>query len=100
VLINLTQPILDIIEGQLFSTIIHEENSHCTFIVGLSDGSKPLLACSVPYLKLDSLIGQFNSFDPKIYSNRGHMTRWKLIVWKPKEDARFADTWISDHDEL
>ena len=50
--LDLLHPILDIVEGVAIVDGVGEYNAHCSFVVSLSDGLEPFLACSVPDLQL------------------------------------------------
>lgn len=53
-LVDLGQPVLDILEGLTVCDIIDEDDSVGTLVVWGGDGLKSLLSCSIPDLKLDS----------------------------------------------
>ena len=47
---NLLEPILDVVVSVLFGAVIDENDSHCSFVVGLSDGAEALLPSGIPHL--------------------------------------------------
>jgi hypothetical protein len=55
-LINLLQPILDVIESLLVSAVVHQNDAHRPLVVSLSDSPESLLSCCVPHLQLNLLI--------------------------------------------
>ena len=73
VCIYLLQPITYIIESHLFRTIIHQQNTHCPLVVGLSNSSEPFLSSSVPNLQLYLFIKQIDCLYPEINTNGGHV---------------------------
>ncbi len=55
-LVNLLEPVLDVIESLLVSAVIDEDDAHSSFVIGLRNGSEALLTCSVPHLQLNFLV--------------------------------------------
>jgi hypothetical protein len=55
-LFNLPEPVLNVIEGLHVGAVVHKNDAHCSFVVGLGNGSKSLLTSCVPHLQLHSLI--------------------------------------------
>ena len=70
-LIYLLQPILNVIEGLLLSTVIHQYYTHRSLIICLSDRSESLLSCCVPNLQFNSFVIHIDCFYLEIntYSN-------------------------------
>ena len=91
VLVNLVEPVLDIIEGYFFCAVIHKNDAHRPFVISLSNCSESLLACSVPDLQLDHLVIQLYSFDPEIDSDGWHVAGGKLVVRETKKETSFTD---------
>ena len=56
VLVNLAEPVGNVIESVFFGAIVHEEYAHGSFVVGLRDSSKSFLAGSIPHLQFDCLV--------------------------------------------
>lgn len=65
-LVNLFQPILNIIEGLFFGTIIDKNNAHCSLIICLCNSSETFLTCCVPNLKFYSFLINIDCFYLKI----------------------------------
>ena len=99
-LVNLFEPILNVIKSDLFSTIVHQEDTHGSFVVCLCNRSKSLLSRSVPNLQLYRLIGNIYSFYPEVYPDGRHVGCWELVVRKSQEQTSFAHTTITDDDQL
>lgn len=53
--VDLSDPITYIVKGVFTCTVICQNYTHCPFVIGLGDGSEPLLASSVPNLELHIL---------------------------------------------
>jgi hypothetical protein len=53
VLFDFFEPRIQVDERLLFEEIKHKDNTFCPLIVGVRDSSVPLLASSVPNLKLN-----------------------------------------------
>jgi len=70
-----------------------------TFVVGVSDGAKPLLAGSVPDLEFDVFVVRVDGLEPKIHANGGHVVLVKLVVGKPQQQAALAHGGVP-HDDV
>ena len=71
--INLFEPIHNVSESARLSTIVNENDSHSTLVVGLRDCSETLLPGGVPHLQFNSLILHIDCFDLEVdayYSNQ------------------------------
>mgnify|MGYP001148485436 CR=1 FL=1 len=73
----------DIIEGFRVSHRVCENDSMCTFVISLCDIFVPLLSCSIPDLKFQSVIIYGNSFNFEVDSNRSDIILLELIATKP-----------------
>ena len=65
-LLNIPDPVLDVIEAFLVGDVVDKHDAHGPSVVGGGDGSEPLLAGSVPDLKLDLLAIKLNCSDLEI----------------------------------
>jgi len=72
VLLNVPDPVLDVIETLLVGDIVDQHDPHGAPVVGSSDGSESLLSRCVPYLKLDLLTIQLYCTDLKVNSYCGN----------------------------
>ncbi len=52
-LLNVPDPVLDVVEALLVGDVVYQHDSHRASIVGSRDGAEALLACRIPDLKLD-----------------------------------------------
>ena len=52
---ELPEPPLHVLVGEVLGDVVHEERAHGPAVVGAGDGAVPLLARSVPDLRLDRL---------------------------------------------
>jgi hypothetical protein len=66
VLINLLEPVGNVVESSLISAIVNQDNAHGSLVVSLGDCAEPLLSSCVPYLQLDSLLIDVNFLDFKV----------------------------------
>ena len=64
----LTDPILDILEAFVLGAIVSQNDAHGPLIVGLRDGTEPLLAGCVPNLQLNVLAIDLHCLDLEIDS--------------------------------
>jgi len=68
VLLNLFKPkVLEVFEGDFVFEIKNKDDAIGTFVVCWSNGAKTLLACSIPYLHLDSTIIKLESSESKSF---------------------------------
>lgn len=51
-----------------------------TFVVGVGDGPKPLLASSVPDLQFDVFVVGSDSLESEVYADGGHVVLVELVV--------------------
>jgi len=72
-LVNLFEPVLNVVECLLVCAIINQNNTHSTLIISLCNCSESLLACSIPNLKFNSFIIHIDFLDLKINT-------YKLII--------------------
>ena len=54
-LINLLEPVRDVVESLLISAVVDQYDTHSPLVVSLSDCPEPLLTSCVPHLQFDSL---------------------------------------------
>lgn len=47
-LINVPEPLADVLKALGVGDVVHEHDSHGTPVVGCGDGVEPLLSCSIP----------------------------------------------------
>lgn len=62
-LLNLLQPVRNVVEGLLVSTVVHKNDAHCALVIGLSDSAETFLARCVPHLQLYSLVIHIDLLD-------------------------------------
>lgn len=55
-LVYLFQPVGDVIEGLLVSAVVNKNDTHGSFVIGLSNCPEAFLSSSVPDLKFDSFV--------------------------------------------
>jgi hypothetical protein len=97
-LVNLLQPVLDVVESCFLRAIVHQYYSHCSLIIRLRDCSESFLPCSVPHLELYSLVPHRNGLDLKVNTDGGHVAGGKVVLWESEQDATLAHTGISNDD--
>ena len=71
-----------------------------TFIVGIDNSSKSLLACSIPNLKFDDFIIDINWLESEIDANGNHIIFIELIICKPEEKRWLAYCTITNHNKF
>ena len=70
VLVDLSQPVLNVLEGLSVGDIVDEDDSVSTFVVRGSDGLEAFLSGGVPNLKLDGASSRLEGSNLEINSNR------------------------------
>ena len=70
VLVDLSQPVLNVLEGLSVGDIVDEDDSVSTLVVRGSDGLEVFLSCGVPYLKLNGASSGLEGSNLEINSNR------------------------------
>lgn len=56
-----------------------------TFVVGVDDGSEPLLSCGVPNLQFYDFVINFHGLEPEVDSDGDHIVFVELIISKSQE---------------
>ena len=69
VLVDLSEPVLDVLEGLAISDVVNKDDAMRSLVVGGSDGLEALLAGSVPDLQLDSAATGLESPDLEVDSD-------------------------------
>lgn len=95
-LINLLEPILDVVKGLLVSAVIDQDDSHSSLVISLSDSPESFLACCVPDLELHFLIIDINLLDLEVDSYKEldwfslllltygwHVRNWEAVLGEP-----------------
>jgi hypothetical protein len=67
-LIDLFEPIRNVVESLLVGAVVHQDDTHSTLVISLSNSPESFLACRVPHLKLDSLIIYIDLLDLEVDS--------------------------------
>ncbi len=65
-LINLLEPVLDIVKSDFLSAVVDEDDAHGSLVIGLCDRAEPLLTCRVPNLQLDALVLHINRLNLEV----------------------------------
>ena len=84
VLLDLADPVPNVVEALFIRHIIYQENTHRSAVVGSCDGPKALLPRSVPDLKLEALSLLLNGANLEVDSNGGDERGSEGIVRKAK----------------
>ena len=94
VLLQLLYPLGKAIVGGSPCNVENDQSSRRPLVVGLCDGSKPLLSSGVPYLGLDLLVAELKGFGGELDSDGGLRLLWEFIVGEAREEVGFADARI------
>ena len=93
-------PFLYVLETFDWGEIENQEDSYWPFVVGSGDGSKSFLSGSVPDLHFDFLVLDIEDLGPELDSKGRLMLVVEPSLDHAHEHAAFADTGVTDHDEL
>ena len=81
-LLNLLNPRADIVEGVFSSYVVHQNNSHCSFVVSLGDRSEALLPSGVPNLHLNLLSIDGDCFDLEVDTLEVKKRLPIVLIWE------------------
>lgn len=81
------KPASEMIEGFFSSDIVDQKSSSCSSVVRSGDALERFLACSVPYLKLNVFIVNFDRSAAKLNSDSEVMLLSKPLVGELKKQA-------------
>ena len=65
-LLDVPDPVFDVVERFVAGDVVDEQDAHGAAVVGRGDGPEPLLSRRVPYLQLDLLPVQLNCPDLEV----------------------------------
>ena len=65
-LLDVPDPVLDVVETLLVGDVVHKHDAHGAAVVGRRDRPEPLLTRRVPDLKFDLLSVQLNCADLEV----------------------------------
>ena len=100
VFVNLTEPLLNVVEGLHIGDIVHYGNTVGTAVVGGGDGAEALLSSGIPDLKLDGLPVQVQGADLEIDTDGADVGLGVGIIDETEEEARLSDAGVSDQEDL
>jgi len=98
--VDLTEPLLNVVEGLHISAVEHKDDTLCTTVVAASDGTETLLTGCIPNLELDHLAVAVKSLDFEVDTDGGDMRISPGIIGKTKKKATLSDTRITDQKDL
>ena len=91
---------LDVVERNLISDIIHYNDTMGSSVVRTGDGSESLLTSSIPDLKFDRLAIVLDGSDLEINTDRTDVTLCVGIISESQEQTTLANTRVSDQEKL
>ena len=97
---NFVQPLGDVVEGRLVTSVGHQHYRIGTSVVSVGDGPVSLLAGRVPNLQLNILFGHLEGSKPEVDPNGGDVVLRESVVSETDEEARFAHIRVPDDDYL
>ena len=100
VLLDVPEPVGDVLEGVLLGDVEHEQDAHGVPVVRCSDGPEPFLASSVEQLQLDLLAVKVNRSQLEVDADCGRAAQVKSVVREAQEQATLAHSAISDQHQL
>jgi len=100
VLLQLVEPVADLLEGGVVGDIEHDHDAVGAAIVAGGDGPEALLAGSIPHLELDVLLVDLHVVDLEVDADGGDEVCIKLVVHETRQQCALADTALADHQNL
>lgn len=76
---------------------VGQYNTHCTTIISLGDGFKPLLPCSVPNLKSDFMFANVDGFNFEIDSYGRKMRGHEVVLCESKQHICLTNPTVSNY---
>jgi len=98
--INLLQPLLDVVEGDLVGDIIDNDDTVGSSVVAGGDGTEPLLTGCVPNLELDHFAIELDGTNLEINTNGGDVGLSVSVIGKTEEKARLSNTRVTNQQEF
>ena len=98
VILQLSQPFLNIFKRFWFGKVESYDGTHCAPIVRIGNGSESLLPGGIPDLIFDALAVDVGSFGREFYSDGRFGVHGEGVVDESGEEVGLADSWVSDHD--
>ena len=87
-------------KGVLVCQVEHEQETHCSSVVGMRDGTEAFLPSCVPNLQLDSLLLTRNSLHLKINSNCRHVATDESIVTVSEDGGRLPNAGVPNNEHF
>jgi hypothetical protein len=100
VLLDVSEPVGDVLEGIFFRDVEHEQDAHCIPVVRCGNGPEPFLPCSVQQLQFDLLAVQIDRSKLKVDADGGGAAQVKRVVGKAQQQAALAYSAVPDQHQL
>ena len=98
--VHLAEPVRHIVKRGPRSNVVDNDDAICPSVVRRGDGLEPLHPCRVPHHEFHNLAIDFDGAEPKVNPDRGDEGAGETVVRESQQQARFADTGVSNQDEL
>jgi hypothetical protein len=89
VLCNIREPKLNRIKTGSIAHIVHKQKSHRATVECSRDAMVSLLACTIPHLKLDSLLFNFKDLLTKVDSYGRYVRLVERVLGESRQDSAF-----------
>ena len=97
-LLDVPDPVLDVVKTLLVGNIVDEHDAHCPAVVGCGDGPEPLLPCRVPDLQFDKILLVHNHAKVAELSSDRDLLLFKPLCRQSIENAGLSDSCVTyDH---
>ena len=97
---DLLKPVIKILKSLLLEQVKYQNNAFSPLVVCICDSAVALLASSVPNLELDFTSLQLEGSESEVNSDSGGIVLNKVIIRKPYQDTRLADTTVAQEHNL
>jgi hypothetical protein len=96
----LLDPAANILEALLVVDSIGQDDTSCTFVVGLGDVAEPLLPSSVPDLQFDFGLIRNDGLEFEVNSDSGDVALLEDSVTEFSEKVCFSYSAVADDDDF
>jgi hypothetical protein len=100
VLLDVPEPVRDVLERVFFCNIEDQQDAHGVPVVRSGDGSEPFLSRSVEQLQLDLLAVKVDRSQLEVDADGGRAAQVESVVGEAQKQAALAHGTVSDQHQL
>ena len=99
-LLDVADPVANVLKRLLVGNIIYEEDAHSAAVVGGRNRAEAFLSGGVPYLQLDALTVQVDGLDLEVNADRCDEAGGEAVVGESEQQTGLADAGVSYQEQL